>query len=67
MISPFKATKCPFTPTCSNYAVDAIGKYGSLKGIFLGVWRILRCNPFNKGYYDPPEFWADKMKLKKRK
>ncbi|HIX72951.1 MAG: membrane protein insertion efficiency factor YidD [Clostridiales bacterium] len=44
---------CIYTPTCSQYAVEAIGKYGALKGGLLAVWRILRCNPFAKGGYDP--------------
>lgn len=45
--------KCPYTPSCSNYAIEAISKYGALKGTALGFWRILRCNPFSKGGYDP--------------
>lgn len=53
-ISPFKgAACCRFTPTCSQYAVEAIEKYGALKGGLLAAWRILRCNPFCKGGYDP--------------
>lgn len=44
---------CRFQPTCSQYTVEAIEKYGSLKGILMGSWRILRCNPFNKGGFDP--------------
>ena len=46
-------THCIYTPTCSEYAVQAISKYGIIKGILLSVWRILRCNPFSKGGYDP--------------
>ncbi|MCQ2910834.1 MAG: membrane protein insertion efficiency factor YidD [Clostridia bacterium] len=45
--------KCKFTPSCSRYAYDAITKYGAFKGTYLAVWRILRCNPFSKGGYDP--------------
>lgn len=45
--------KCPYTPSCSNYAIDAIKKYGAIKGSALGFYRILRCNPFSKGGYDP--------------
>ncbi len=45
--------KCPFTPSCSNYTMEAIEKYGAIKGGILGFWRILRCNPFSKGGYDP--------------
>ena len=45
--------KCPYTPSCSNYTIEAINKYGAIKGGMLGFWRILRCNPFSKGGYDP--------------
>ena len=44
---------CKFYPTCSNYMIEAITKYGSLKGLYLGVKRIFKCNPFSKGGYDP--------------
>lgn len=44
---------CRFTPTCSEYALLAYEKYGFFKGTVLTVWRILRCNPFSKGGYDP--------------
>ena len=46
---------CRFYPTCSEYAVQAITKYGALKGGAKATWRILRCNPFNKGGIDPVE------------
>jgi putative membrane protein insertion efficiency factor len=52
-ISPLKTTKCPYYPTCSNYGLEAIKKYGAFKGGLLAFWRILRCNPFSKGGYDP--------------
>lgn len=52
-ISPMKKTKCPYIPTCSQYGLEAIQKYGALKGSVLAVWRILRCNPFSKGGFDP--------------
>ncbi len=52
-ISPMKGTKCPYIPSCSQYGVQAIQKYGVLKGSLLTIWRILRCNPFSKGGYDP--------------
>lgn len=52
-ISPLKTTKCPYYPTCSNYGLEAIKKHGALKGGCLTIWRILRCNPFSKGGYDP--------------
>ena len=44
---------CKFIPTCSEYGIEAIEKYGALKGGLLTIWRILRCNPFSKGGYDP--------------
>lgn len=44
---------CRFQPTCSEYAYQAVEKYGVIKGGFKTLWRILRCNPFNKGGYDP--------------
>ncbi len=46
-------THCRYIPTCSQYAIEAIEKYGSLKGTFLACKRILRCNPFSKGGLDP--------------
>lgn len=52
-ISPAKAPCCRFYPTCSQYAIDAIGKHGAAKGTCMAVWRVLRCNPFGKGGYDP--------------
>ena len=45
--------KCRFNPTCSNYGIEAIKKYGSIKGCILTFKRIMRCNPFSKGGYDP--------------
>ena len=52
-ISPYALPSCRFTPTCSRYGLDAIKRYGAIKGGWLAVWRILRCNPFNNGGYDP--------------
>lgn len=52
-ISPYIGAHCKYTPTCSQYAVEAIKKYGCIKGILLAGWRILRCNPWSKGGYDP--------------
>ena len=53
-VSPLKRRPtCIYTPTCSQYAVEALEKYGFLKGSFLAVRRILRCHPFAKGGYDP--------------
>lgn len=54
---------CKHIPTCSNYGIEAITKYGSIKGSYLTIKRILRCNPFNKGGYDPvPEKGVRKWK-----
>jgi len=52
-ISPLKRPTCRFYPTCSQYAYEAIAKYGALKGGFMSIKRILSCNPFNPGGYDP--------------
>ena len=52
-LSPMKSTKCPYTSSCSQYGLEAIQKYGAVKGSILAVWRILRCNPFSRGGYDP--------------
>lgn len=52
-LSPMKRTKCPYYPCCSQYGLEAVQKYGAIKGSFLALWRILRCNPFSKGGYDP--------------
>ena len=52
-ISPLKPPVCRFIPTCSEYAVIALKKYGVFKGVFLTIKRLLKCHPFNKGGYDP--------------
>ena len=52
-ISPLFPPTCRFVPTCSQYALEALEKYGALKGGWLTFRRILRCNPFHKGGYDP--------------
>ena len=53
-LSPLKRRSCCiYTPSCSEYTRQAVEKYGAFKGLFLGVWRIMRCNPFSKGGYDP--------------
>ena len=52
-ISTASAPRCRFAPTCSAYALEALEKYGALKGSIMAIWRILRCNPFCKGGYDP--------------
>lgn len=53
VISPLKGKTCRFYPTCSAYAIEAIKRYGPLKGAYLSLKRILRCHPFNEGGYDP--------------
>lgn len=54
-ISPMKKPCCRFYPTCSSYAIEAIEKKGVIKGGLMSVWRVLRCNPFGKGGFDPVE------------
>ncbi|MCU9594736.1 membrane protein insertion efficiency factor YidD [Caldibacillus thermolactis] len=63
-ISPMKPPSCRFYPTCSQYGVEAIYRFGALKGGYLTIRRILKCHPLHKGGWDPvPEEWP----LKKRK
>ena len=52
-LSPFIGRQCRFVPTCSEYFIQAVRKRGALVGGLMGLWRILRCNPFGKGGYDP--------------
>lgn len=52
-ISPLYPPCCRYYPTCSQYALEAIKKHGPVKGLYLAIKRILRCNPFHKGGYDP--------------
>ena len=52
-ISANTSSKCKYFPTCSNYAVEALEIHGFFKGTMLSVWRVLRCNPFSGGGYDP--------------
>jgi putative membrane protein insertion efficiency factor len=53
-ISPLKRTPtCRFTPTCSEYAIEALERHGALKGSYMAVRRILKCHPFHKGGFDP--------------
>ncbi|KPK34422.1 MAG: hypothetical protein AMK70_07500 [Nitrospira bacterium SG8_35_1] len=53
LISPLFPPACRFTPTCSQYAIDAIRYHGPCRGFFMALWRILRCHPFSAGGYDP--------------
>lgn len=52
-ISPLKPPCCRFKPTCSQYAIDAFREWGFICGLGLAIWRVLRCNPYCKGGYDP--------------
>ncbi len=52
-VSPMLPPSCRFTPSCSEYTLEAIRKYGVLKGGIKGAWRLLRCHPFSSGGYDP--------------
>ncbi len=54
-VSPALPSRCKYYPTCSAYAVQSIERYGILRGLVLAVWRVLRCNPWSHGGYDPPE------------
>ena len=52
-ISPYKRPCCKYYPTCSNYALQAVERFGAFRGFWLALFRILRCNPFSHGGYDP--------------
>lgn len=62
-ISPHSAPSCKFIPTCSQYGLEAVERFGAIKGGALTVWRILRCNPWSRGGYDPV---PEKRPAKKR-
>ncbi len=53
LLSPLLGTNCRFSPSCSQYAIEAIGKHGAIKGAWLAVRRIMRCQPFHAGGFDP--------------
>lgn len=59
IISPHLPSSCRYTPSCSNYAVEALQKYGAVKGLILSVWRILRCHPWAPHGYDPPRWFGE--------
>jgi len=52
-ISPMLAPACRYVPTCSEYAMEAVDRFGVVRGSWMAVWRVLRCHPFVKGGYDP--------------
>ena len=60
-ISPAIGPHCKYQPTCSQYMIDAVTKYGPIKGTAMGIWRILRCNPFSKGGYDPVRLFSERQ------
>ena len=55
LLSPALGQRCKYYPSCSEYAVQAIGTFGILRGLILAAWRLLRCNPFSHGGLDPVE------------
>jgi len=52
-VSPFLPPACRFEPSCSRYMIEAVNKYGAVRGVFMGIRRLLRCHPFSPGGYDP--------------
>jgi hypothetical protein len=55
LISPMVGQRCKYYPSCSEYAVQAVQRFGILRGLVLAVWRVLRCNPWSHGGFDPVE------------
>lgn len=55
VISPALPRRCKYEPTCSAYAIDAVRSFGVARGLVLAIWRLLRCNPFSNGGFDPVE------------
>jgi putative membrane protein insertion efficiency factor len=54
VLSPLVGQQCRFEPSCSKYFIGSVEKYGVIRGALRGVWRIVRCNPWNPGGFDPP-------------
>ncbi len=61
-LSPSRGATCRYLPTCSSYAIEALEIHGIVKGTLMSIWRILRCNPFSKGGYDPVPLHKHKEK-----
>jgi uncharacterized protein len=59
VVSPWLPATCRYTPTCSRYAIEALTRYGALKGTVLACWRIMRCNPWGGHGYDPPRWFGE--------
>ena len=60
ILSPHLGAACRFTPSCSEYALQALDKYGAMKGFVLAVHRIIRCNPWGGHGYDPPTWYSER-------
>jgi putative membrane protein insertion efficiency factor len=60
-ISPYFPSTCRYTPTCSQYSILALKKYGAVRGTILATWRILRCNPWGGHGHDPPRWFGEKI------
>lgn len=63
VLSPHMGASCRFTPTCSQYAVESLRRYGAVRGLLMATWRILRCNPWGGHGYDPPRWFTEPRPL----